>query len=216
MNSRILLISFVLVFGSLCASSMDTTWVHKKHNEGIEVYTRKMPGSSVYQLKIKTLVPASLKTVVAVLDDVESYHEWVYKCEDPRILEKKSDYQYVYCVHSDFPFPVSDRDVVIEYILDQDPKTKVVTTVSKAVPDYTPRKKGVVRISKFNSQYTIKPISASETAVEYWLDTSPGGAIPSWLVNLGIAKGPSETMKGLIQQVKKERYQVVDIPYISE
>ena len=40
--------------------------------------------------------------------------------------------------------------------------------------------------------------------IEYKVLSNPGGDIPTWLVNLAITKGPTETMKQLIKMVEKE------------
>ena len=201
----ITLFLLLILSQSLLAQSND--WKKKKDVDNMEIYTCKVPGSDLYQLKIVTDIEAPLNTIVAVLDDVPGYSEWVYKCRKPNIIARTSETSYIYSVESAFPFPASDRDIVIDYYLKQDSITKEITTISKAVPDYAPLQDGIVRVTQFDSKYIIRPISKNWTHVEYFLNASPGGSIPDWIVNLGISIGPRHTIQGLIDQVKKEKYQ---------
>ena len=54
-----------------------------------------------------------------------------------------------------------------------------------------------VVISNFESSWIVTPSSADAINIEYEVAAEPGGAIPSWLYNLAVEKGPITTMINL-------------------
>src|SRR3546814_16582030 len=78
------------------------------------------------------------------------------------------------------PWPVSNRDIVNQREIRQDPVTKVVTIIDTALPDAEPRK-DYVRIVKSHQQWRLPPTADGQTTVQIQLLSDPGG-IPAALI----------------------------------
>jgi len=48
----------------------------------------------------------------------------------------------------------------------------------------------------------VRDAGANKIQVRYFLNIDPGGAIPAWITNLFITKGPYETFVNLAKQLK--------------
>jgi ribosome-associated toxin RatA of RatAB toxin-antitoxin module len=211
---RMLLLFSVSIFISETAIAQDNSWKHKKSEDGIEVYYRKVENSKINELKIETTVNSSLVSLVALLRDVPAYTEWVMNCKMAERIESDTG-ERLYYSQIDFPWPLSDRDYVAKNQLSQDSVTKTVYSKLSVVPGYVPEKKGIVRIETLEITWKITPISPEKVKIDYHLISDPGGSLPSWMINMAIDKGPVSSLKKLKEMVKRKKYQKASIPNIK-
>jgi hypothetical protein len=191
-------------------------WKLRKSGNGISVYTRSSPTSSIDDLKIVSTLEGSLSAISAVLMDANNFPNWIYMCEEGKIIERISPVEQYQYQRLDAPYPVSDRDVVIHFTIRQDPQTKVIYTRSLAVSNYLPQKKGAVRLPVFDGGYELLPLGNGKVQVTYTLKMEPGGSIPGWLVNLTVVTGPYESTLKLQDEVNRPEYKNIKLPFIVE
>jgi hypothetical protein len=122
----------------------------------------------------------------------------------------------LYYAKIDFPWPLSDREMVMQTKLIQDPETRVVVSTSTAVSGHVSATKGIVRVTKCNAKWIIKPKVGNTVDVEYYLYSDPGGSLPDWLINLALDMGPRETVKKMRELLKLQRYHNVKLAHIKE
>jgi hypothetical protein len=213
------LIKVTLIFflsGLLTGDSIPAKWTLKKYQNGIAVYTRMSESSTLKEVRCVNTVHSSLSAIVALLKDADNCPEWIYACSESKILKMISNTeQYQYLV-TDVPMPFSDRDIVTDQKITQDPKTKVVTIKSMSMPKYYPVQENRVRVEDFHSQYTLTPLADGNVYVEFELYVDPGGAVPAWLVNMNIVRGPFNTTVAMLDQLKKSKYSSAHLPFIDE
>lgn len=178
-----------------CAQSSD--WHLVRDESGIKVFSRKSNNSAIKEIHIKASTKAKLEEVSQLLSNVQLYNKWVYKCETSILIQKKSEEEFVYYVAIDFPFPMTDRDLVIhsKHQLDENGVYRSTSIASKVDmkenSDY-------IRIPEFVSKWIITPTENNQHLIEYYTYSNPGGDIPSWLINLAIDQGPYQTMKSFL------------------
>lgn len=189
-------------------------WVLKRHENGIEVYTRDAVGYSIKQIRIIDTVKSSLSGIVAIILDLKNYPSWVYRCGAGKtltLINNREQYDYEL---TDVPWPFENRDVITYSKIDQDSLTKTVTISSEAMPDYLPSVNGTVRIRQFHSLYVLKKLINGSVKVDYTLYADPGGDIPAWLVNATIIIGPYNSTAEMIKRLPQ--YQSMSYPFIKE
>ncbi len=204
-------ISFlVLVLFSLFSSSesagQEYQWEFKKETKGIKVYTRDIANSNLKALKIIMDVEVSVNSIMSLLMNTASYPEWVYKCSYAGPVESTSILNTVDYYQIDFPWPFSDRDLYTHTITTIHPETGVITSTSTGMADFAPEREGFVRVPTHFNQWIITPVSATKTHLEYFLQSTPGGSIPTWLVNLAADQGPIKSMQGFFKLAKRSPY----------
>lgn len=207
---------FFLFFLPFHAPVENTDWIFKKEINGIKIYTREAVDTDIKELKFTTTIHSTISTTIAILTDVENYDQWVYKCAESTTLKELNELQS-YCYYNvDFPWPMSDRDMIIFSEIAQDPVSKVVVSKSFGKPKYIPEKEGRVRIYDHFNSWEFKPVSANEIQVTYLLKSDPAGSIPTWMINMAIEQGPLKSMSGFIEKLSAPEYQNVKLPGIED
>lgn len=202
--------SFLILLFCFCATFINaqkvdnTNWDLVNSEDGIEVYTRTTESSSVKEIRILCLVKSSMETISNFLLDASLYSSWVYKCDSSRLIKKVNNNDFSYYITLDFPFPLDDRDLFVNSTNFIDPITGIY--YARSIKDEPKSKQNdeYVHISEFESSWKINPLGNDNLQIEYKVLSNPGGDIPTWLVNLAITKGPTETMKQLIKMVEEE------------
>ena len=191
-------------------------WVLKKLGNGVAVYSRSLDTSLIKELKAVTLLKTSISSIIALLNDRETYPQWVYKCGKSVMLKKISESEAIYYQNVEAPWPIDNRDFVVNVKVQQDEKTKVVTQVSTNMPLFIKKMEGHVRITQFRALWTLTPLKNGFVNCEYQLLVDPGGNIPAWLVNLAAVDGPFETTLNMREWVMKDKYQKANFTFINE
>lgn len=191
-------------------------WKLVRSKENIEVYSRMSDDDKLKEIRIKGRIKSTLSEVVLALEDVEAQKEWVLRTIDARLLDSHSIGHLIYYVSTDMPFPIQDRDLVVEYIRSQDLRTKVITTISKAVPTFINKAEGFVRIPLFDATYILTPHHDDWIELEYFMKIDPGGALPLWLVNMAVAKGPMNSIEALYNLIYSEKYKGRSVEGVTE
>lgn len=204
----------LLLFAALAPGAGAQNWEFKKETEGIKIYQRT--SGSGQEIKLVTTFSHRLSALVALFSNVGDYPRWGYKVQQSRLLKRLSDNEFYYYQQFDFPWPLTDRDVVMHSRINQDPATRTVTLFSEAAPDYLPETPGLVRVRKATVRWTLVPLSSSLVQAEYWLNSDPGGLLPDWTVNLAADTGPVQTIRNIKKLLEEEQYHSARIAFIKD
>lgn len=202
---------YLLLILSFLTSPISDDWKLIKTNDRFKVYVRKPDNALYEQIKIVAVTDAEMKEVVAALEDIDHHKNWVYGTGESYII-RQNDYNDIeYYVTVEMPFPVKDRDVTIQLKRRKNKKTGVVSIESHAVDGLKEEIKNHVRIQYFKSSYILSPLDGNRIEIEYFLDVDPGGTLPAWVVNLVTTKGPTETMKALLNLLDSDYYAEIEV-----
>ena len=210
------LIVITLLLFSSALPAQSGQWKLKKEADGLKVYLRDAEDSNIKEVKIEATFDASLSAIIAVLKDVPAYTSWIYKCAKAERLEPAANTSSVYYCEIDFPWPLSDRDFIARSKLRQDPVSKHVFIDVKSSPAYLPEKDGIVRIETMNIHCEFIPVEDNKVRMNYRLHSDPGGALPAWLVNMAVDNGPVNTIKGIREMLKKDKYRDAKLAFLEE
>lgn len=208
---------FVFLFSLAFAFSpqaQNDGWVLKNEKDAVKVYYRKTSG--IYELKLATSIKVPLSGIVLLFDEVHKYPVWGYKVAESRLLKRVSATEMYYYSRIDFPWPMSDRDVILHTKLEQDPHSLAVYSISTAVADYLPEVKDVIRIKNATTKWTLIPGPGGWLYIEYYLYSDPGGSIPDWAINMALDMGPRETIKRMREILRDPVYQNTKLAHIRE
>lgn len=192
-------------------------WVLEKKKAGIQVFLRDVAGSGLKEFKgVIHLNNTRLASLVKVLDDTESYTEWIHKCKEARLLKKISERERITYLVIDSPWPVRDRDSINYSIIHQNKKSLAIRIQIIAKKDFIGEKSGLVRIPMMKGYWLFKPLKDRTTMVVYQMHSDPGGFIPHWLANSSVIDIPYCTLLKLRAIVKKKKYRDATYPQIRE
>jgi len=202
-NCFIILPALVLIS---CISMAQGDWAMKLNKEGIKVYTKDAAGSPIKAIKTECDLETTIDVLISVLLDVNDSKEWIYATKKATLLQQLSPTQVIYYSEIALPWPINNRDFIVQLSITQDSVSKTVKAVSINKPGWLPRFKDIVRVEQAYAQWLITPMANGLLHVEYELQVDPGGCIPAWLVNMFATTGPFYTFQKLREQVKKPEY----------
>lgn len=165
-------------------------------------------------IKASFTVNTTLSTLTAFLMDIEHYNEWQYNTSHPRVVKRISNREMIYYTVVEAPWPVSDRDMVVDLLVSQNDENKSVTITTNGVPDYTAKESHYVRVPMSAATWVITRISSTKLAVVYTIKIDPGGSVPAWMVNMVCAEAPYVSFKNL--RAKIHAYGRHDLPFIID
>ena len=224
---QILLIGLLAtLYSTLTIGQEDTVgeeWQKAKDQDGIKVFTRKVPNSDIREFKGIIDINSSLDSLSGVLNDINACPLWVHQCKAPAIIETLGYAErYVYQI-SDFPFPAQNRDVIHHARVIQNPKTRAITIKLDAAPDYCLKstlkscepinRSSNIRIRHSQGTYHLEPINSTITRVIWQQHVEPGGDLPNWMVNSMLVSVPFSTLGKLREIVQNAKYQTARLAY---
>lgn len=216
MLRKILLL--VLLSMSVTAFAEPERWEPARDSDGIRVWTREVPGSPLRAFKATMVVRSSLGGLVNLILDTDNAASWVYSTDRIVLLQRDVEKaSFVIRVETNFPWPLTDRDVVMSGQILQDEKTATVTINSRAInsPEYPPQR-NYVRMPDMEGTWVFRPLGNEMVEVTMIGRADPAGHIPPGIVNLIIDVTPYKTMQAMRRQLAGARYQKTPLPQIRE
>lgn len=195
-NSSLIAAAFIGLLASQ-ASFAQGDWSLAKDADGIKVYVRDVPDSSLREFRGEVEIKTGADRVVQTLKDANSFRQWMPDVVVSELLKTTATEQYHY-LENKAPWPVSPRDGVYHFTYSRsgDAAAEVTTVKVEAVPGYVPQREGKVRVPKADGQWKLAPTSDG-VSISYQIHASPGGAIPEWLANRAAVDTPFDTLKAL-------------------
>ena len=181
------LIGIMILFIAGTVVLAEGNWKKEKSTrDGITVYSRTQPGTTVREVRARLTIDAAPQTVLEAACDPETFKETTGKYVKQNKMYKGEteniwfNYQLV-----DFPV-VAQRDYCLRYQKIMDAENGIFRLKWSVSNRYIPPPlNDVVRVSTVNGVIDIKPVDDGRRSVmRYTLLADPGGNIPTWIINL--------------------------------
>lgn len=170
----------------------------RKDNDGIKVYVCKSASEKFKTLRAEFILEdTSVDELLQFLFNVEDYPKWQYNMISAKQLERISDTEMNYQSAVDAPWPVDDRELVMNFKVNRDDAPDQTSIVMHNILSDIPVKSDFIRVPFFFATYQITEINKTSLNVIYTLNIDPGGSVPPWLVNIAMAEGPYVSFKNL-------------------
>lgn len=201
---------------SFAASADDGGWRLEKDQDGIRIYTRAVEGKTIREIRGTVELEARLSSVAAVLSDVSAIPLLSDVVSEAKVQQRDSDMRFqVYSVLK-MPWPLSNRDMLNQTEISQDPQTLAVTLSNVALREGIPLKDGLVRIVESRSQWRMTPTAAGKVGVEMLAFTDPAGSIPTSVINSLSVGAPFKSMGVLRELVQQPKYRNATLAFVRE
>jgi len=192
-------------------------WKSMGSKDEIKLFYSDVEGSSFEAFKAEMTVNADLKTLVAMMQDTDRMHKWMYSTKSVKVLEKKSNTESIRYLINEIPYPfMKDRDLVVH--------TEITQKENGSVSVRMRKKEGIradvnnlVRIPRLDTIVRFTPQKDGNVLTEYLGHIEPGGIIQPFIFNMMLKDTPHQTMRDfrkiLDSYYKKNDHS--DIDYIS-
>ncbi|MFD2228981.1 START domain-containing protein [Alkalimarinus sediminis] len=206
-------------FGSYSNASADITldpndpsWELQKDEDNIQVYFKDVAGSDIKAFMGKTVMSASLSSILKVMKDENTCADWVQGCVSAKPLEGQTFNHALQYGINDLPWPADDRDYVNQVSIVDDIQTGGIKVSLEAVQGHVPVTDNV-RLEKMTIRYFLSPVSETETSVVWVQHTEPSGHIPDWLVNMLLIDIPFYSLTRLERVANRPEYRTAKFLY---
>lgn len=216
MKRSFLLFSLMWLGCSSLSLADNTAWQLEAENEdkNIQVFTRKLEGSTLKEFKGVTKLKTDVNALVALLQDTQSATKWMHNIIEFEEKEKISEVESIVYSISETPWPVTDRDSYVRSILTVS-ESGVVKSTLTALPDYAPKDEDYVRMPSIKGGWVFTPLADGIVEVVYQIHADPGGSLPDWIVNSIVVETPLETLSNLHEQIQLKKYQQQTFSFIE-
>jgi hypothetical protein len=195
---RAVLCALLLASSSLVSSlanAAELHWQLAREQDGVRVYLAQVQGSRYQAYRGVTRMRTDMVRLLALQEDVVASCAWVYACEQQRLLASEGEFDWLYTrLHT--PWPVAGRDSILRVQTHFAADGSVMRQL-QGVPDYLPEQPRLVRVSKFEGFWQMRPLGEGQVEVIYQAHTEPGGSLPAWLANSFVVDVPLHTLLAL-------------------
>lgn len=178
-------------------------WELEKNKNGIQVYSSEVSNSTFRATKVECTLEGNYEKLIAVISDIHGMTDWVYRSNSCEILESYSPLDFLYVTITDMPWPMSNRESVIQLQIQTDSLPEFMTIIGTEADEPIPQTTGLVRVSNYKAVWKVTMPEEDKVSIEYILELDPGGGVPPWMANIMVEKGPYETFKGLSEKLKE-------------
>jgi hypothetical protein len=200
----------ILILFFICVSQAfgQGKWDLKKDENGIQVYTRKAAKGNIKELRVVCELDATKAQLISTLENINDYNSWVYSNKKSTVLKTINPQNIIYYTQSHLPWPIKDRDLVVE--LNIMPTADVLNVQAKSLPDYLPKDVNFIRVPYSLAQWKVTQAPNNKLKVDYTFSIDPGGSIPSWIVNATLTIGPYNSFVKLKEILKAQKQPVLN------
>ena len=191
----------------LSASADEPKWEAVSQDDGISIFAREKPGTSVHEMKATGFIDAPPSAVWKALRDYDHYDKTMPYTEESKVISRSEGDKVIYFYSViNAPF-VSRRDYLIK-ITDEtdykDPKGIMKVSWTNATDKTVPPRDGVVRVTINDGYWILQPLNGGKTTyATYYLYTDPGGSLPKWIVNKANGSAVPDVFNAVRKQAKK-------------
>jgi hypothetical protein len=185
----------------------------------ITVWLRDRPDGLPEFLAV-TRVPARLQALVALLQDTAAMPRWVYRTREVQVLEAPDPMRGLVRVLTAMPWPLSDREAIVDWRLTQDQASAEVRLEGHSAGERLAPLEGVVRMPQFGSSWRFVPRNGDSVEVRFTGHGHLGGNLGygplQAFVNSAAWVAPYETVKALRVLVQQPPYRDARVAGIRE
>ena len=179
-------------------------WQDVGVDRGVHVMRKQVKGSGLLAFRGEIEENIAMDMLIATFTDPNQRKFWVDKYEN-HVTIKKTPIMEKYWIRFDLPWPVSDRDYVLESKANIDKDKGVIEVRIQSITHPKYPVDCCVRAQAKRTYYRFTALSRTRTRLEVEVHTDPKGLLPNWLVNAIQKKWPSKTLSGLIRQARKNK-----------
>ncbi len=199
------IVLFVSGYGVLYAA--EPPWEFIRETQGIRLYRRDLPNTDIDEFKGETVINAGIDVIGMALRDVPAYPTWMPDCKQVRFIEQFDEENFILYQVQNAPWPVLDRDAVVNVATVIDWKSgRFTVTLSDIDDPRVPPTPDCIRIARLNGEWIVEYLDDNHSRVSYRFTADPSGALPIAMINANLQKAPYTTLRGLQRIVQEPDY----------
>ena len=146
------------------------------------------------------IIEGSPEKLVGIINNPSRWKFWIDDLDEGKLLEKKSDFHFVFLQEIDAMWPVKNREIVFESIVSRVGPSQILVEM-KSVNHPKAPKNSNVRAKVTYTRYRIDPLEGNRMQVTFENLSDPGGKIPNFMVDWASKSFPVTIIEGLREEM---------------
>ena len=199
--SLILTFSFLSAgFQSLNAENEnDSKWSFVRERKQVKVYKQEVGDLTAF--KGVGIIDGTPEKLVGIIHNPERWKFWIDDLDNGKLIEKKSDFHFIFKQEIDALWPVKNREVVFESKISREGPSQIILNMKSVTHPNAPLEKGNVRAWVTYTRYTIDPMEGNRMKVTFENLSDPRGKIPNFMVDWASKSFPVSIIEGLRKEM---------------
>jgi len=199
------MVGTLLMSSLTAADASEPGWRVVDSERGITVSVREQPGQELPSFRGQGIIEGHVLDVLSVVLDAEGAMEWAEGADEVAILRELGPRLHLIYSHTDTPWPVTDRDMVMKRKVEVVKPAEVFRLEIECVDEGKAPREDIIRIHDCSSAFMLRKVDETHTSIDYQVRVDPEGSLPKWLVAWAARKVPFDTLVNLEAHVKKTR-----------
>jgi hypothetical protein len=179
-------------------------WQLIEDDEGIKVWSLAIPGRDLPGFRGIVTIDATVEEVMKFVIDTDQHTQWMYNCDESRIVKRYDDAHGILYNRINAPWPVYDRDVLLDIAYRYTPQRTAVTFRFRNTDEFEmPVPHRVVRIPRLEGFFRIWQETPTKTNVLYQVEVDIGGDVPDRSARRYARNLPFETLEKLREKLEQ-------------
>ena len=179
------------------------------HQEGpVLVYSQPNVEGKPMGIRGISRARVRFEVLAAVLLDVPAYPEWMKQLRESRVVERRSEDDYLIYNYYSLPWPFADRDIYLRISIERTiAQGRALAYIRREEAPERPPLPGVVRIPRMEGILRLDYVDRETTQGSFteWFDM--GGDIPEWLKRTFTRHIPPTVLKSVAKACQRTEYQ---------
>jgi hypothetical protein len=191
-------------------------WRVEKDENGIRIESRAVPGWDIREMRGTARFGGPLASLVAVINDPAAAPRLNELVAESKVVQRESETRFQVYTLTKMPWPLKDRDVLTQRVIEHDAQTGVVTIADEATAGAVPEQNGLVRITRSHNRWTLTPTTDGAINIELRMLSDPAGPIPSSLINSMSVSTPLKTIAQLMTLAREPVYAEANAVFVVD
>ena len=183
-------------------------WVLEKQKGNVSIHSQETD-SGYKDILVKTTIDVKSSALIALLEDVAFYSQWMHNCLEVKIIENISPNERIINSFFNAPWPVKNRDMVVlsEIKTENDRVSITLSDQGNSIPHHSK----FVRMQNMHGVWQARKLENGQTEITYEGGGNPGGNLPIFLANNELIDSMFKTFQNLNKVILLDKYQSLEI-----
>ena len=173
-------------------------WEFVREREEVKVYRKEVGESTAF--RGIGIIEGTPEKLVGIIHNPKRWKFWIDDLDEGKLLEKKSDFHFVFLQEIDAMWPVKNREIVFESIVSRVGPSQILLEMKSVNHPKAPTN-GNVRAKVSYTRYRIDPLEGNRMQVTFENLSDPGGRIPNFMVDWASKSFPVSIIEGLRKEM---------------
>ena len=197
----------LFIFSIFTLSSIQSLQGQEDNSEGWE-FVREKDNVKVYRKEVGDrtafrgigIIEGTPEKLVGIIHNPKRWKFWIDDLDEGKLLEKKSDFHFVFLQEIDAMWPVKNREIVFESIVSRVGPSQILLEMKSVNHPKAPANSNV-RAKVTFTRYRIDPLEGNRMQVTFENLSDPGGRIPDFMVDWASKSFPVSIIEGLRKEM---------------